>query len=65
MKVDVDWRPCTSVNTTVTAKFPVWLGRVGVKVSEVPEILMKDRREGGSSEIDTAQPSGSEKGGRG
>jgi hypothetical protein len=42
INVDVDLRPCGSANTTATAKFPVWLGRVGAKKSEVPEILMKD-----------------------
>jgi hypothetical protein len=48
VKVEVDWRPCGSVSTTVTGKIPVWLGRVGAKPNDVPEItVMKDEREAG------------------
>ncbi len=47
VKVDVDWIPCGSVRTTVTGKIPVWLGRVGVNISEVPETRIKEEREAG------------------
>jgi hypothetical protein len=44
---NVDWIPCWSISTTVTGNIPKLIGRVGAKISYVPETEMKDERGAG------------------
>ena len=44
---NVDWITCWSISTTVAGKIPKLVGRVGAKISYVPETEMKDEIEAG------------------